>query len=77
MLGGFWDAACRVLDLTDFRLSVGLLVCLSGHKDVRAQCDAAQMAMFTALQSEYLLQLTRLADPTGEANGAVGQTNSL
>lgn len=34
------------------------------------------MAVFTALQSEYLLQLTALADPTVAANGAVGKTNS-
>lgn len=33
------------------------------------------MAMFTALQSEYLLQSTGLADPTVTANGAVGKTN--
>lgn len=49
-----------------------------GPGDVRAAflCGAAQMAMFTALQSEYLLQLTGLADPTVTANGAVGKTNS-
>lgn len=50
----------------------------SVSEDVRAacQCDAAQMAVFTALQSEYLLQSTGLADPTVTANGAVGKTNS-
>lgn len=43
--------------------------------DVRAACqrDAAQMVVFTALQSEYLLQPTGLADPTVTANGTVGK----
>lgn len=56
----------------------GLCDCLSSLEDIRAacQCDAAQMVMFTALQSEYLLQSTGLADPTVTANGAVGKTNS-
>lgn len=50
-------------------------VCLSVLEDVRAacQCDAAQMVVFIALQSEYLLQPTGLADPTVTANGAVGK----
>lgn len=56
----------------------GLCGCLSASENVRAgrQCDAAQMVMFTALQSEYLLQSTGLADPTVTANGVVGKTNS-
>lgn len=37
---------------------------------------AAQTAVFMALQSEYFLQLTGLADPAVTANGAVGKTNS-
>jgi len=51
---------------------------LCASEDVRTacQCNAAQMAMFTVLQSEYLLQSTGLADPTVTANGAVGKTNS-
>lgn len=50
----------------------------SVSEDVRAacRCDAAQMVMFTALQSDYLLQPSGLADPTVTANGAVGKTNS-
>lgn len=43
--------------------------CLSVLVDVRA----AQMVVFIALQSEYLLQPTGLADPTVTANGAVGK----
>lgn len=51
---------------------------LEGSEDIRAscQCDAAQMVVFIALQSEYLLQSTGLADPIVTANGAVGTTNS-
>lgn len=54
---------------------LSLSVCLSVLEGVRAacQCDAAQMVVFTALQSEYLLQSTGLADPTVTANGAVGK----
>lgn len=61
-----------------YRGQTGLSARLSVSEDVRTacQCDAAQMAMFTALESEYLLQSAGLADPTVTANGAVGKTNS-
>lgn len=50
-----------------------VFVCVLAHV---CACGAVQMVLLTALQSEFLLQPTELADPTVTANGAVGKTNT-